>query len=161
MLFTCVIASTWETLLNYDYPGNLIDIKRNTTRADCQGKCLRVPECIGFGFRPSTKVCWLKSKFENGQIDNSVNTFALMNSSSGNNFAKEYGFKNLVGKNIGYQDIPFGQCFRQCRPDLSQPIGECKGYVFNLPRGAGCWFKNAVNVTALVDDTTKQLNVVN
>ena len=56
-----------KQLLNFDFPGNDLGIFTATTYDQCDFKCNESIECIGF-VTSSAQECWLKSKFEFGQV---------------------------------------------------------------------------------------------
>ncbi len=152
LLTTLLFAGNYDTINNYDYPGNDIIYYKGVNLDYCRDNCNRNTQCIGFVTVQGGVRCWLKRLFRDGKpAAFSLATggrFVYIKLDTSNfdpNLVLKSPQKDAYGGDNGYQwNAAFGQCYSRCL-SANKLLGYkfCYGYVFDLGAGMGCWFKGS------------------
>ncbi len=158
LALVAIKATTYESLHTYDYPGNNIISYKQISLDQCVSYCSMREFCVAAAWNYNTADCQLKNALGKGVYNPSILTKPKMNKSSGYYFRDSFASVDHVGDDLRYMDIPYGHCYRACEPSLMNT--NCFAYVFDLPRGRGCWLKSKFDVNApKTPNKNRQLNI--
>ncbi len=136
-MFVSTVFGALALINGWDYQYNDITELRGRDFDYCREACRNTQECEGFVMNRERYGCWLKNEFGQGVQNQARDTFVR-----GPDFDK---YKPYYDVDIQYGDLyerpnmPFKLCAQECSQNYY-----CRAFVFNRPRGRGCWFKSQI-----------------
>ena len=171
MLLSSLSFALYETIYNYDYPGNDIGDMMPIDINACYQACEDTSGCIGYvhfsGPQSTAPECWLKSGISNGlfkagSFEGGLTIFRFKLPEGTVPALNTYMNFDHSGDDLEHlPETAYADCYDLCVAKNTE-TKTCFAYVFDLPAGKGCWLKASFDVFNIPEqpNNDRQLNVL-